>query len=244
MKWPARASFGTWSAAGKRNLAFMSAAFTVFGLSLIFQPRRWHSTPAYHVLLSILAAQAWGALFLVSGVSMGVAAWHFERRRIVIAALTFAFTLTNGWALAFLARYLTSPDTTPETWVSWAAFDYLLIVVAISLDRPGAPVTRREVPEVGAYRQAVEDALAAAARDRRAVVGAALDAEGARLRGQVAAACDAYAAALAAVVPAGAMPAGEDPARQALAEARNALLRAEEAYGRATGQPARPADPP
>ena len=37
--------------AGRLNLAVMSTAFLIFGLSLIFQSHRWHSTPAYHVLL-------------------------------------------------------------------------------------------------------------------------------------------------------------------------------------------------
>jgi len=118
----------------------MSAAFAIFGLSMIFQAHRWGSTPAYHVLLLIFRAQVWGLLFLLSGASMGLSAWQFERRRwVVIASLTLAFTLTTGWMLAFGVRYLTSPDTTPETWVSWAVFDFLLLKVAISIDRPPVP---------------------------------------------------------------------------------------------------------
>src|SRR5260370_40976246 len=41
-----------------------------------------------------------GLLVLLSGISMGVAAWRFEHRWTVITSLTFAFTLTNGWARA------------------------------------------------------------------------------------------------------------------------------------------------
>jgi hypothetical protein len=87
----------------------MSAAYAIFGLSLLLQGHRWHSTPAYHVLLLILPAQAWGALFLLSGITMGMSAWQFGRRWVVIASLTLAFTLTTrsiaGWqALA------SSPD--------------------------------------------------------------------------------------------------------------------------------------
>jgi len=48
-------------------------------------------------------------------------------------------------------------------------------------------------------------------------------------RDAVSAACAAYGQALRAAVPAGAMPASGDLARQAISEARNALLRAEEA---------------
>lgn len=117
------------------NLTVMSAAFLIFGLSLVFQSHRWGSTPAYHVLLEIFRARTWGALFLVSGAALGVSAWQFgRRRRVVIASLTLAFCLTTGWMLSFVARYLTSPNTTPETWVSWAIFDFLLIKVAISID--------------------------------------------------------------------------------------------------------------
>jgi hypothetical protein len=242
MKWPSRVSFPVPS--GRLNLMVMSAAFTVFGFSLLLQPRRWGATPAYHVLLQIFPAEAWGGLFLASGLSLGAAAWQYGQRRwLVTAALMLALALTAGWMLAFVARYLSNPDTTPETWVSWAVFGFLLVRAAAGLDQPRAP-RPRELPEVGAYRQAVDDALAAAAGDRKAAVTAALDDGAARLRDQVAAACGAYAAALAAVVPAGAMPAGGDLAGQAIAEARNALLRAEEAYERATGEPARPPDAP
>jgi hypothetical protein len=221
---------------GRLNLLVMSAAFIIFGLSLVLQPHRWASTPAYHVLLEIFAAPAWGALFLASGVMLGAAVRLYPRRWVAVAALMLALALTAGWMLAFVVRYLTNPDTTPETWVSWAVFGFLLLRAASGLDGPRDPAAR-ELPEVGAYRQAVGDALAAAASDRKAAALGVLDAEAARLRDRVGAACDDYAAALAAVTPAGAMPAG-DPARTALGEARNALLRAEEAFTRATGKPA------
>jgi hypothetical protein len=160
----------------------------------------------------------------------------------VFAALTVAFTLTTGWALAFVVRYLTSTTTTPETWVSWAVFDFLLLNVAISIDRPTpAPISKSQ--EITDYRQAVDDALSGAAAGQKAVLARALDAESEKLRDTVAAASAAYAQALHAIIPAGGMPPG-DPAQQALDEARNALLRAEEAFTRATGRPAQAQDPP
>lgn len=240
MPWLSRAPYPV--TAGRLNLSVMTAAYLIFGFSLLFQPHRWQSTPAYHVLLQIFTAQAWGGLFLTSGAALGVAVWQFERRRwAVTAALTLAAALTTGWMLAFVARYLSSPDTTPETWVSWAVFGYLLAWSAAGLDRSRG--MRRELPEVAAFRQAVTDALTFAAVDRKAAVAAVLDAEAGRLRDTVNAACDAYGEALRAVVPGGAMPAG-DPARQALNEARSALLRADEAFERATGKPARTPPPP
>lgn len=240
MRWIARVSYPV--TAGRLNLSVMAAAYSIFGVSLVFQPYRWQSTPAYHVLLQVFAAQAWGGLFLASGMLMGLAAWQYERHRwLVITALTLAFTLTTGWMLAFIARYATSPNTTPETWVSWAVFGFLLVKVAAGLDQPHES-RRRELPEIDAFQRAVDDVLAAAAEGRRDAVTRVLDGEAHRLRDAVAAACAAYATALASVVPAGAMPAG-DPAKTALDEARNALLRAEEAYARATGLPASQ-DPP
>lgn len=126
--------------AARLDLSVMAAAFLIFGASLAWQPHRWASTPAYHVLLQIFTAQIWGGLFLVSGAGLAVAAWQFEHRRwVVIGALTLAFMLTTGWMLSFVVRYLTSPDTTPETWVSWLVFDFLLLKVSASLDRPRPP---------------------------------------------------------------------------------------------------------
>lgn len=234
MRWLTTVSYP--QVAGKLNLSVMAAAFAIFGLSLVFQAHRWASTPAYHVLLQILTAREWGALFLASGIAMGLAAWQFEKRRwAVIAALTLAFTLTTGWMLAFVVRYLSSPNTTPETWVSWAVFDFLLLQVSIGLDRP-REVTPDDSRQIRGYRQAVDDALTASAEGQRVIVLRCLEAGADRLRDTVSAACAAYGQALRAVAAAGAMPAG-DPAREALVEARNALLRAEEAYARATGEP-------
>lgn len=241
MRWIRSVSYPV--VAGKLNLSVMSMAFVIFGLSLIFQAHRWGATPAYHILLQIFPAPAWGALFLASGAGMGAAAWQFERRWTVICALTFAFTLTTGWMMAFVVRYLSSPNTTPETWVSWAVFDFLLLKVSVSLDHPppGPPAgTSREISD---YRQAVDDVLTTAAQDQRNALERALNAESERLRDSVSAACAAYGQALHAIVPAGAMPAG-DLAQQAIDEARNALLRAEEAYARATGRPAHARDSP
>lgn len=233
MHWLGRVSYPV--TAGRLNLAVMSAAYAIFGLSLLWQPHRWQSTPAYHVLLEVLTAPVWGTLFLASGVSMGLAAWQYGRRRwLVIGALTLAVALTAGWMLAFIVRYLSSPSTTPETWVSWAVFGFILLKVAAGLDHPRD--VRREIPEAAAFRLAVAEALDAAEAGQAAAVGTVLGDQAGRLRDAVSGACDAYAQALAAVVPAGAMPAG-DLAGQAISEARNALLRAEEAYERAAGQP-------
>lgn len=182
MKRPGRLA---WPAtAGKLNLCVMSAAFMIFGLSMIFQAHRWASTPAYHVLLQIFRGPQWGILFLIAGAGLGTAALQSGRRWMAVASLTFAFCLTTGWMLAFVVRYLTSGSTTPETWVSWAVFDYLLLRAAASMDWPvPPPPSLAEVPP------------------------------------------------------------GTDVALTAINEARRALRRAEEAYARATGQPAQHTEP-
>lgn len=240
MRWFPRVSHP--DVAGKLNLSVMSTAFAIFGLSLIFQPHRWASTPAYHILLLIFAAQIWGGLFLASSAAMAAAAWQFGRRWAVIAALTLAFTLTTGWMLSFIVRYLSSPNTTPETWVSWAVFGFLLLKVAAGLDRPRAVADAADTGEILALRQAIDDALTTAVADQQATLARDVEIGSDRLRDSVSAACAAYAQALHAIIPAGGMPGG-DPARVALVEARSALLRAEEAYARATGQSAQQVPP-
>ena len=159
LKWVTTVSYPR--VAGKLNLSVMAAAYGIFGLSLIFQSHRWGSTPAYHVLLQIFGAPVWGALFLLSGLAMALAVWRFEQRWVVVASLTLAFTLTTGWMLAFIVRYLSSPNTTPETWVSWAVFDFLLLKVAISIDRASPESDRRDVRD---YRQILDDARQALLR--------------------------------------------------------------------------------
>lgn len=241
LRWLTR---GSWpSAVGKLDLSVMSAAFAIFGLSLLFQPHRWHSTPAYHVLLLIFPAQTWGGLFLVSGITMGLSAWQFGRRWAVVATLILAFTLTLGWMMAFVARYLTSPSTTPETFVSWAVFLFLLLRVAVSIDR-GAPADPAPGSELSEFRAAIDDALTAAEEGQRDALLAALDSGAGKRRDALTAALTAYGEALRAVVPAGAMPVSADLAQQAIAEAHNALLRAEEAYARSKAQLAQHPDPP
>lgn len=164
MRWLRSVSYPV--VAGKLNLSVMSGVFIIFGLSLAFQAHRWESTPAYHVLLLIFRPQVWGILFLASGIAMGLAAREFERRWLVIAALTVAFTLTTGWMLGFVVRYVSSPNTTPETWVSWAVFDFLLVKVAISLDRPAVTagdLAQQAITEARKALQLAEEAYARAA---------------------------------------------------------------------------------
>lgn len=115
-------------------MAVIGTAYAVFALSLELQPARWGATPAYHNLLRILPQRGWGAVFAVTAVLLYAAVPRHGRRWQAVLALTAGFAVTTGWASAFVVRWLTSPNTTPETWVSWLLFDYLLLRAAVLLD--------------------------------------------------------------------------------------------------------------
>jgi len=210
LRWPA--------AAAELTLSVMGVAYLIFGLSLVLQRHRWQSTPAYHVLLQVFTAPEWGALFLVSGLSMAVAVRFYTRRPLVVASLTLAFMLTTGWMLAFVVRYLTSPNTTPETWVSWAVFDYLLLRVALA-----QPSSQPASAETAA--EAITYAMTVSAQEQRVAVLAALQ--------------KSQEAAQAAVTDAARLFSHTEeqerlsgPALEALTAARIAMQQAEAAYAR------------
>jgi hypothetical protein len=108
-------------------MVVIGVSYGIFALSLILQPARWGKTPAYHNLLIIMPAQAWGAAFAVVSVMLGVALWQWRRRWMSTLALSLGLAITTTWCAAFIIRWLTSANTTPETWVSWAVFGFLLL---------------------------------------------------------------------------------------------------------------------
>lgn len=112
----------------RTNMLVIGISYAVFALSLILQPRRWGMTPAYHNLLIIMPAQAWGACFAVVSAGLAAALWKGARYRWVsVLALSLGLAITTTWTAAFIIRWATSGATTPETWVSWAVFDFLLL---------------------------------------------------------------------------------------------------------------------
>lgn len=110
----------------RTNMAVIGVSYAVFALSLLFQPARWGATPAYRNLLEILPQQAWGGCFAVTSILLGAAMWQYRHRWLSGVALSCALAITTTWFAAFMIRWLTSASTTPETWVSWAVFDFLL----------------------------------------------------------------------------------------------------------------------
>lgn len=134
------------SARARPNMFVIAAAFGIFSLSLLFQGKRWASTPAYHDILAIMPQSAWGGIFAGVTVLLAGAVRCPHWRWLAVTALTAAFMVTTCWALAFVVRWLTSPNTTPETWVSWMVFDYVLIRAAGLLDYREVKIPRDGIP--------------------------------------------------------------------------------------------------
>lgn len=135
MRNPLKAVTSTLAALGaaRANMLVITAAYAIFALSLLLQPARWAATPAYANLLAIMPQRAWGALFAVTAVMLGAAVRLYSRRWLSVIALSAALAITTTWTAAFLIRWATSQSTTPETWVSWAVFEYLLVRALVLL---------------------------------------------------------------------------------------------------------------
>ncbi len=118
----------------RANMVVVAATYGILGLSLLLQPARWSATPAYRNLLALLPQRGWGIVFALIAVLLAAAVWRPARRWLSVMALTAAFMITTTWGLAFVIRWLTSASTTPETWVSWAVFDYLVVRALVLLD--------------------------------------------------------------------------------------------------------------
>ena len=124
------------SAAGlgdaRASILVITIAYGVFAISLIGQPARWSATPAYKDLLIIMPARPWGACFAAVTILLAGTLAVPRRRWLSVTALSAALAITLTWCAAFMVRWATSTNTTPETWVSWAVFAYLLLRALIA----------------------------------------------------------------------------------------------------------------
>jgi hypothetical protein len=132
--------------APRANMCVIAVAYAIFALSLLLQPSRWAATPAYRNLLAIMPQYGWGAVFAALAVLLAAAVWWFGRQWLSVLALTAAFMVTTAWGGAFIVRWLTSANTTPETWVSWLVFDFLLLRAAALLDYEEVKIPRNGRP--------------------------------------------------------------------------------------------------
>ncbi len=98
-----------------------------YGWGMVSQPDRFHRTPAYGDLLSVLSIQAWGILYLLAATLLTT--WHRKATPQWWGALVhgFAIVLAGGWLLAFVYRWLSDQSTTDINLVNWAALVSLLV---------------------------------------------------------------------------------------------------------------------
>lgn len=135
----------------RANLLVMAAVYLTFGVSMVVTPSRWSQTPAYGAIFRELPERDWAVIYLVvGGLLLAAALWMADgsRKRYVfaMASITLGLMVSVSWMLAFIVRVLTNPSTTPETFMSFLVFSYLLVRVAILLDdeaRVMAPHGRR-----------------------------------------------------------------------------------------------------
>lgn len=131
------------------NMRVIGGAYAIYALSLIFQSARWSRTPAYHNLLIIAPAQAWGAAFAVSSALLFAGAHWRSWRPLPRVTLGAAMVITAVWTTAFVVRWATSGATTPETWVSWAINMYLLLRAWVLLNVREVAIPERPSPGGG-----------------------------------------------------------------------------------------------
>lgn len=139
--WRLRKNLHPAGASGSHMLV-MGVTYAIYSLSLIFQGARWHRTPAYHNLLIIMPTGTWGAIFGGIALLLLVTAYRPRPAWLAYTAILLAFMLTTCWDIAFLVRWVTSSSTTPETWTSWAVFNYVLLRAGVLIDRERTSLTR------------------------------------------------------------------------------------------------------
>lgn len=114
---------------GRFNLLIMGVVYLTFGFSMHLQPMRWVRTPAYHDLFAVLPEAWWGTIYLICGTALLTAILLSRHYWIVLGAVTLGLMVSISWSFAFVVRVVTSSSTTPETFMSFLAFSYLLFRV-------------------------------------------------------------------------------------------------------------------
>ena len=109
------------------GLAVLTIVTTSLGLGMVFQDSRWSATPAYGILLQILSAHAWGAIYLAAAALLACSIWWHRSWALAFMAHVAVMTLLFGWWIAFVIRWITDEKTTNVNPTSWGA--YLVIAV-------------------------------------------------------------------------------------------------------------------
>lgn len=104
----------------------LTAILAIFGVFLIAQSSRWHRTPSYGNLLTLMPADAWGGVYLGVAAIMAIAL-IWPTRWLALGAHAAALVLLLGWEFAFLIRWLTDSGTTIVNVVSWGVYVAILL---------------------------------------------------------------------------------------------------------------------
>jgi hypothetical protein len=106
--------------------ALIALAYTIYGLGMVLQPRRFGGTPSYGNLTQLLDIRVWGAMYLAMAVLFGVYTLLLTARTFGIVTHMIGLTVTGTWLVAFLIRWLTDPNTTVVNVASWLVLTLLI----------------------------------------------------------------------------------------------------------------------
>lgn len=105
----------------------MAIVFLAIGGTLCVQQFRYSNTPAYHILLQVAPAWAWGIGYLISGALLAAYAIRWHAIWFAAVAHCTAGFLAVWWLLSFVIRYLTDDGTTIVNVCSWSVYTYLIV---------------------------------------------------------------------------------------------------------------------
>lgn len=113
----------------------LTVTYTVLAAGLLFQPRRFHRTPSYGNLDSIMNFFSWGWVYLLGAVMLGWYIWSpWSNRAQAIIAHTYLAGLTLLWDVAFVIRWYTDDATTAVNIVSWTVFFVMVLRSGVLID--------------------------------------------------------------------------------------------------------------
>jgi hypothetical protein len=118
----------------RSHMLWMTMVLAGYGVTLITQPSRYASTPAYEDLLVVFRQPVWGVLYLAGAVSTALSFLLYRRKVLVFVWLFAAAMVVASWWLAFDARYATDHRTTIVNVLSWGTDLYLMSRAFITLD--------------------------------------------------------------------------------------------------------------
>lgn len=106
--------------------ALICIAYTIYGLGMVLQPRRFSATPAYGNLTKLLDIRWWGVLYLVMALMFGLYTVFLTHRTFGIATHLIGLAVTGYWLVAFLIRWVSDSGTTVVNVGSWLVLTLLI----------------------------------------------------------------------------------------------------------------------